>query len=118
VARVLAGPTLSPLGQFVTRGIVPKLPMRPKYVPGPPKRFAQGVGAAFSLTALVLAIGLGQDAPAMVLIGVLAICAFLESAFAFCVGCKVFGLLMLFRIIPEAVCAECADIWRRAPRAS
>lgn len=118
VARVLAGPTLSPLGQLVTRGIVPRLPVSPKFVPGPPKRFAQGVGAAFSLTALVLALGLGQDAPAMVLIGVLAACAFLESAFAFCVGCKVFGLLMHFRIIPAAVCAECADIWRPAGKLS
>jgi hypothetical protein len=45
VARVLAGPTLSPLGQLVTRGLTPRLPIAAKYVPGPPKRFAQGIGA-------------------------------------------------------------------------
>ena len=46
VARVLTGPSLSPLGQLVTRVITPALPVEPKLVPGPPKRFAQGIGAA------------------------------------------------------------------------
>ena len=45
VARVLTGPTLSPLGKFVTRVLTPRLHVAPKYVPGPPKRFAQGIGA-------------------------------------------------------------------------
>jgi hypothetical protein len=44
VARVLSGPTLSPLGQLVTRVITPALPFEGKSVPGPPKRFAQGIG--------------------------------------------------------------------------
>ena len=50
-ARVLTGPTLSPLGRLATRVVAPKLG-EPKYVPGPPKRFAQGMGAAFTTTAL------------------------------------------------------------------
>jgi hypothetical protein len=116
VARVLTGPTLSPLGQIVTRGIVPRLPVRPRYVPGPPKRFAQGVGALFSGAALVLAFGFAQDGAAAGLIGVLALCAFLEAAFAFCVGCKVFALLMRLQVIPREVCVACADIWSRSSR--
>ena len=48
VARVLTGPTLSPLGQFVTRVLTPRLPFAPKLVPGPPKRFAQAIGAFLS----------------------------------------------------------------------
>ncbi|MDQ6928656.1 MAG: DUF4395 domain-containing protein, partial [Actinomycetota bacterium] len=55
VARVLTGPTLSPLGQLVTRVITPRLGVPPKYVPGPPKRFAQGIGAVLSVAAAVLA---------------------------------------------------------------
>ncbi len=47
-ARVLTGPTLSPLGQLVTRGVTPQLPFADHPVAGPPKRFAQGVGAVFS----------------------------------------------------------------------
>ena len=45
VARVLTGPKLSPLGQLVTKGITPRLDVDPRYVPGPPKRFAQAIGA-------------------------------------------------------------------------
>src|SRR5256885_17205427 len=60
VARVLTGPTLSPLGQLVTRVVTPRLPVAPKPVPGPPKRFAQGIGAAFSVTAAALAVGFGH----------------------------------------------------------
>ena len=41
VARVLTGPTLSPLGLLVTNVITPRLPVEPHYVPGPPKRFAR-----------------------------------------------------------------------------
>src|SRR5205085_3871615 len=48
VARVLAGPRLSPLGLLVTRGLRPRLPLAPRPVPGPPKRFAQAIGALLS----------------------------------------------------------------------
>src|SRR3954468_15017753 len=44
VARVLTGPKASPLGQLVTRVVTPRLPVPAKLVPGPPKRFAQGIG--------------------------------------------------------------------------
>src|SRR4051812_49554732 len=44
IARVLTGPKASPLGQLVTRVITPRLDVEPKFVPGPPKRFAQGIG--------------------------------------------------------------------------
>ena len=60
VARVLTGPTLSPLGQFVTRVLTPALSVPPKYVPGPPKRFAQGIGATFTVTASILWFGFDQ----------------------------------------------------------
>jgi hypothetical protein len=49
VARVATGPTLSPLGQLVTRVLTPRLPFAAKYVAGPPKRFAQGIGATLSV---------------------------------------------------------------------
>jgi Domain of unknown function (DUF4395) len=53
-ARVLTGPTLSPLGWIAQNVIGPRLGER-RPVPGPPKRFAQGVGAFSSTLALVLA---------------------------------------------------------------
>jgi len=113
VARVLTGPTLSPLGQLVTRVIVPRLSVAPRYVAGPPKRFAQACGVGLSGAAVTLAFGFNHDGLAFALIGVLAIFAALESLLALCVGCKIFGLLMAIHVIPPSVCAECADIWSR-----
>src|SRR6185369_16323142 len=85
VARVLTGPTLSPLGQLVTRVLTPNLPFAAKPVPGPPKRFAQGIGAVLSVTAAVLALGFGQVTAGYVLLGLVIVAATLESVFAFCV---------------------------------
>jgi hypothetical protein len=111
VARVLTGPTLSPLGQLATRVITPRLPVAPKLVSGPPKRFAQGIGAALSVTAAVLALGFGLRGPAYVLLGALAMAATLEAVLAFCLGCRIFALLMRTGIIPDEVCARCTDLW-------
>jgi hypothetical protein len=114
VARVLTGPTLSPLGLVVTRAVTPRLGLRPRYAPGPAKRFAQGIGAVFSVAAAVLALGFGLETAAWVLIAVLGFFALLEAGVGLCVGCKVFALLMRAGIIPERVCAACTDIWARA----
>jgi hypothetical protein len=111
-ARVLTGPTLSPLGMLAQRVIAPRLGAS-KPVPGPPKRFAQGMGAAFSTTALVLALGFGAHTAAAVVLILLAIAAGLESVFAICLGCHAFALLMRAGVVPESVCAECADIGPR-----
>ena len=117
VARVLTGPTLSPLGQFVTRVLTPRLPFAAKPVPGPPKRFAQGIGAFLSVTALVLAFGFDATTEAYVSVVFILVAATLESVFAYCLGCKIFALLMRAGVIPESVCVECGDIWNRATRA-
>jgi hypothetical protein len=113
VARVLTGPTLSPLGQFVTRLLVPRLPFAAKNVPGPPKRFAQDIGATLSLTALVVEFAFGFTTVAYVCVGLIAIAATLESVFAICLGCEIFAVLMRVGVIPDAVCEECNDIWAR-----
>jgi Domain of unknown function (DUF4395) len=110
IARVLTGPKLSPLGQFVTRVVTPRLGVAARPVAGPPKRFAQGIGVAFSVTALILTV-LGYWGAAEIVLGALAAAAFLESAFGLCLGCKSFALLMRVGVIPEEVCARCNDIW-------
>src|SRR5947199_4902465 len=111
-ARVLTGPTLSPLGWTAQNLIAPRLGAR-QPVPGPPKRFAQGIGAAVSTTALVLALPLGLHTAATAVLGVLVIAAGLESIFAYCLGCQVFSGLMRAGLIPDSVCAECADVSTR-----
>jgi hypothetical protein len=109
LARVLAGPRFSPLGRLVTEVITPRLHVEHRFVPGPPKRFAQGVGLVFSGGALIAELG-GADVVAVVLIAGLAVAATLEAAFAVCLGCIVFGRLMAWGVIPSDVCEACNDI--------
>ena len=117
-ARVLTGPTLSPLGQLATRVVAPRLPWGPKPVAGPPKRFAQAVGLVFSTTALILWFGFGLGTATWVVVGLLAGAATLESVFGICVGCLAFGYLMRAGVIPDEVCVACSDISLRHPQLS
>jgi hypothetical protein len=115
-ARVLTGPTLSPLGWTAQNVIAPRLgPGRP--VPGPPKRFAQAIGAVMSTLALVLAFAVSEQAADGVLIAFVPAAA-LESIFGYCLGCKAFSLLIRAGIVPDSVCEECADISARLRTAS
>lgn len=107
LARALTGPTLSPLGQVVTRLITPRLGLAPRPVPGPPKRFAQGIGAALSVTAAVLGLAFGLHTAAYVLVALLIGAATLESVFGYCLGCRAFALLMRTGMIPAEVCERC-----------
>ncbi|MFN7150215.1 MAG: DUF4395 domain-containing protein [Microthrixaceae bacterium] len=114
VARVLAGPRISPLGQLAVRVVAPRLSAHERLVPGPPKRFAQGIGVVFSITASVLWL-VGAPGAARVVIAMLVVAAALEAALGFCLGCRIFGLLMRAGVIPDDVCADCNDLTRRYP---
>jgi hypothetical protein len=69
-----------------------KLPKKP--IDAAPKKFAAGVGLAFSL-AIAIAQFTGFIKTAWLIGAVLLICAFLESVFAYCVGCVVYTYLVL-----------------------
>lgn len=113
VGRVLAGPRLSPLGFVAQRVVAPRLgPAR--LVPGPPKRFAQGIGATLT-SAAVLAYALDAPTVAWVLVGLLLVAASLEAFAGFCLGCWIFGRLQRAGLIPADVCEACNDISLRRP---
>ena len=115
VARALAGPRLSPLSQLATRVVAPRIG-HPKLVAGPPKRFAQAMGAAMSLTAVVLHFAFAADTAALIVLGLVVVAATLESVFGFCIGCTVFAGLMRAGLVPEETCAACANITLRRPQ--
>ncbi len=117
-ARVLSGPTLSPLGQLATRVVAPRLPWGHNAVAGPPKRFAQAVGVVFSTSALVLWFGFGLATATWVVVALLACAAILESVFGICLGCIAFGYLMKAGLVPQEVCESCADVSLRHPELS
>jgi hypothetical protein len=103
-ARVLTGPTLSPLGQFVTRVVTPRIAVEHRFVPGPPKRFAQGVGLAFTSGAAIAWLA-GTPVVSDVLLGGLIVAASLEAVLALCLGCVVYRRLW--------ECDDCNDISER-----
>jgi hypothetical protein len=117
VARVLNGPRFSPLGLLVTRVLRPRLPLAPREVPGPPKRFAQGIGAALSALALVLALA-GAAPGARGVVALVVVAATLESVAGYCVGCAIFSALMRRGIVPASVCEACNDLSLRRPAAA
>jgi hypothetical protein len=115
-ARVLSGPTLSPLGRFATKVVTPRLNVEHRFVPGPPKRLAQGVGLVMSGTALTL-VAVGHKRAAYRVLGGLLVASSLEAFFGICLACRAFPVLMKLGLIPEDVCRECTDIWSRDKRA-
>jgi hypothetical protein len=116
-ARVLTGPKLSPLGQLATRVIAPRLSAAPTFVPGPPKRFAQAIGAAVTTGAVVLWATVGWT-PAAWLLVVLLVAASLEGFAGYCLGCTIFRWLIQFGVVPETVCEECSNLDARYRRLS
>ena len=107
--RVVGGPRLSPVGRLVADHVAPRLGP-PIPTAGPPKRFAQGVGLVVTTSAAVAGLGFGLTVLPAVLMSVLVFFAVLESAIGFCAGCWAFARLIAWGLVPEEVCAACADI--------
>jgi len=119
--RVATGPRYEPLALLVTRVVTPALPFDERPTPGPPKRFAQGIGLVVTTAAVVLAFGVGLEVLAYGLIGLLVVFATLEAGFGLCVGCRIFAVLMRRGVIPASVCEECNDLslrWARTGAAT
>ena len=112
VARVAAGPTISPLGQFAVRVAAPRLTAWHKSMPGPPKRFAQAMGAFMTIAATVVWLSAGFSWARWILV-VLIVPASLEGFLGYCVGCKIFGWLIRIGVVPERICLECGDLSAR-----
>ena len=116
LARVASGPRFSPFGLLATKVIAPRLG-EPKPVPGPPKRFAQAIGATLSVAALI-SFHLGAPTLSWVLVFLITIAALLESVLGLCLGCMIFGRLQAIGIIPASVCEACNDIRLRSKTAA
>lgn len=108
-ARVAAGPKVSPLGQFAVRVAGPHITPWQKLVPGPPKRFAQAMGAFMTGATTIVWLSAGWTDARWILLPLI-VAASLEGLLGYCVGCTIFGAFIRAGWIPEAVCAECGDL--------
>ena len=107
VLRLAFGPRVSPAALLSVKVLAPRLGT-PKLVPGPPKRFAQGIGAVLSASAFVLLLA-GASLAGWTLIVTLIVAGSLEAFIGQCLGCIIFGLLQRRGIIPAGTCEECAN---------
>lgn len=112
LARTAAGPRFSALGRLATQVVAPRLGM-PRFVPGPPKRFAQAIGLVLTTTAAVTAYAFGAVLLPIMLVAVLLLFALLESVLGFCAGCWLFGHLMRWGVIPADTCEACMKVQQR-----
>lgn len=112
LARVLTGPTASPLGQLSVRVATPlwesRLGIDGRRVPGPPKRFAQLIGLGFTASAAVAWLA-GAHVVSFVLLGALVVAASLEAFAAICLGCIAYAAIW--------GCDDCDDISERLQQA-
>ena len=112
LARVLTGPTLSPLGQFSVRVATPFVERRfgvdSRQVPGPPKRFAQAIGLTFSGVATIGWIT-GTTWLTFALLAGLMVAASLEAFAGICLGCVAYSAIW--------GCDDCDDISERLTQA-
>lgn len=112
-ARVLWGPSRSPLVTAIVRWVRPRVRLAPRPTAGSPKRFAAGIGAVMTLTAAVLGIvTLLTSNPVtgaiVIAIGVvMVVFPALEAFLGLCVGCKLFALMARLGLVREDVCVDC-----------
>lgn len=116
LARVAAGPKISPLGWFAMHVSGPRIARWRKSVPGPPKRFAQALGLAFSSAALITWLCAGWLDARWILLPLIG-AASLEGFLGYCLGCTVFAWLIRAGMIPASICEECGDLAARYRRA-
>ncbi len=95
----VGGPRRHPYGKVFAALVAPRLGPVKEREPVPPLKFAQLVGLIFAVSAVA---GFVAGAP---LVGVIAtafalVAAFLNAAFAICLGCQLYPLVARFRHVP------------------
>lgn len=89
------GPHAQPYGKFFVTVIRPRLAPATEFEDAAPPRFAQAVGLGFAVAALA-GIFLNSVALTQLAVGFALAAAFLNAAFAFCLGCEMYLLIRRF----------------------
>lgn len=93
LVRTLELKQLSPFAT-IAKLVIKQLNITPKPCDEAPKRFALylGLGIIGFFTLLFI---FGFSKVATLLVGILVVCAFLETAFDYCIGCKIYQYIQL-----------------------
>ena len=95
-AGAVLGLRYAPYGLIFRRLIRPRLGPPSELEPEPPPRFAQGVGAGFSVIG-VIGYGTGVTALGIAATAMALAAAFLNAAFGFCLGCEMYLTIQRLR---------------------
>ena len=95
----IAGPRKHPYGLIFAELVAPRLAPVTEREPVPPLKFAQLVGFVFAVVGVV-GFATGLSALGLVATGFALVAAFLNAAFAFCLGCQLYPLVARLRRYP------------------
>ena len=95
-AGAVLGPRRSPYGVLFARLVAPRLSPPTEREPVAPLRFAQGVGAAFTVVGTVGYLA-GVPALGAVATGFALLAALLNAALGLCLGCRLYPLVARLR---------------------
>ncbi|MBN2425008.1 MAG: DUF4395 domain-containing protein [Calditrichaceae bacterium] len=104
--RTLGYFKISILALIARKTIAPRLSFINNFNRVNPKRFAALIGFLLSLSTLIFHI-FDLTGYMNITLAVLAFFSFLESAFGFCAGCKLYGLLIKMKLIKDELCEDC-----------
>lgn len=111
--RSTLGPKASPIARLVCGVIRQHIPAAPRPTAWAPKRFAASLGAVMTVVATVLvtaATALGQPGLLTIVAAITVVMVALpalEAIFAYCVGCKIYGVLMRRGLLGDTACLDC-----------
>jgi hypothetical protein len=97
IARVFRKEGYSPFAQ-TAKLILRQWGASPHYADESPKRFALYLGLGTTVAIVLLSVA-GLFKAAVVVALILIICAFLEVLFDFCIGCKLYYVLQLVKVM-------------------
>lgn len=92
----IRGPRRSPYGALFAALVAPRIAPTTEREPVAPLKFAQLVGFVFAVAG-VLGFALGAPIVGAVATGFALFAAFLNAAFAFCLGCQIYPLVARLR---------------------
>jgi hypothetical protein len=92
----LAGPRKHPYGLIFAKVVAPRLAPVTEKEPTPPLKFAQLVGFVFAVVGTI-GFAAGLSTLGLIATGFALIAAFLNAAFAICLGCQLYPLVARLR---------------------
>ncbi len=95
----LGGPRKHPYGLIFAKLVAPRLAPVTEREPVPPLKFAQLVGFVFAVVGVV-GFATGVSALGLAATGFALVAAFLNAAFAICLGCQLYPLVARLRRYP------------------